>query len=648
MLTGSASNVEPGGQPAGTFLQKKLSNVFEMGLENDRDTLDILAHMSTFVTENNLRTRRNLRGEIEKQNLAVNREFFEALRKQKEQVDSLCEDINVMSNCCEQMIHQLNATKEKTHGLISKTSKMKKESSRLERNHALAKALLDHFQLRPEEIRVLHGSPKNLTIEEGFYATLDKLRRIHDDCKHLVRSQQPTAGLEIMENMTLHMEAAYEHLFRWIQSECRLTTDESTLFRLSKGLAALHARPLLFKKALAEYANARRAAVLRSFIDALTRTTPGGGKPIEFYSRDALRYIGDILAWVHQTVATERENFKVLIAKCETCDLEAMASQAIAHITEGLSLPIKQRFEQIMTQEANAVTLYRIWNMVNFYNASLDVQPLDSADIRDSLLCYTLGELLALSKKLFTNSLVGHTTRLLERVESPPADLGPPQCFQTTLTLLRQILSCQDSLLTEERQQDIGQILDLMIDPLLQSCQLSASKLQAPVDMATYITNCLYTLCTVFCVYEHTEGKLELCKAQVDAHLATLVSEQCAQLLGSLDMSALYRMTEEFSTTPGGFGGPASALPGCDSIAAQMFAHKLEEFLDKPDLMTIPQVYLLLSGLHRQEVRQRTLTVLCDSYEKLFTIVTDPVNGYSDIHLRTPEDVRSILLPSNK
>lgn len=30
-----------------------------------------------------------------------------------------------------------------------------------------------------------------------------------------VRSQQPTAGLEIMENMTLHMEAAYEHLFRY-------------------------------------------------------------------------------------------------------------------------------------------------------------------------------------------------------------------------------------------------------------------------------------------------------------------------------------------------------------------------------------------------------------------------------------------------
>lgn len=97
-----------------------------------------------------------------------------------------------------------------------------------------------------------------------------------------------------------------------------------------------------------------------------------------------------------------------------------------------------------MTQEANAVTLYRIWNMVNFYNASLDVQPLDSADIRDSLLCYTLGELLALSKKLFTNSLVGHTTRLLERVESPPADLGPPQCFQVSILepSKRRVITC--------------------------------------------------------------------------------------------------------------------------------------------------------------------------------------------------------------
>ena len=125
-----------------------------------------------------------------------------------------------------------------------------------------------------------------------------------------------------------------------------------------------------------------------------------------------------------------------------------------------------------------------------------------------------------------------------------------------------------------------------MIDPLIQSCQLSASKLSAP-DMAAYITNCLYTLCTVLCVYEYTEQKLELCKAQIEAHLSTLVSEQCSVLLGSLNMGSLYKMCEDPSLV---INGSASALPGYDSMAVQTFASKFEEFLAKPDLMTIPQV----------------------------------------------------------
>lgn len=63
---------------------------------------------------------------------------------------------------------------------------MKKESSKLENNHALASAVLVHFQLTPEEIRLLQGTPKDLTVEDGFYTALDKLKKIHDDCKYLV------------------------------------------------------------------------------------------------------------------------------------------------------------------------------------------------------------------------------------------------------------------------------------------------------------------------------------------------------------------------------------------------------------------------------------------------------------------------------
>ena len=43
-------------------------------------------------------------------------------------------------------------------------------------------------------------------------------------------------------------------------------------------------------------------------MDALTRGGPGGlPRPIEIHAHDPLRYIGDMLAWVHQAIAGEHE-----------------------------------------------------------------------------------------------------------------------------------------------------------------------------------------------------------------------------------------------------------------------------------------------------------------------------------------------------
>ena len=52
----------------------------------------------------------------------------------------------------------------------------------------------------------------------------------------------------------------------------------------------------------------RQATLLSSFITALTRGGPSGyPRPIELHAHDPLRYVGDMLAWVHQAIAAERE-----------------------------------------------------------------------------------------------------------------------------------------------------------------------------------------------------------------------------------------------------------------------------------------------------------------------------------------------------
>lgn len=62
----------------------------------------------------------------------------------------------------------------------------------------------------------------------------------------------------------------------------------------------------------------RRNAIFRAFNEALTQGGPGGTpRPIEIHAHDPMRYIGDMLAWLHQTVASEREFLESLLNSSE-------------------------------------------------------------------------------------------------------------------------------------------------------------------------------------------------------------------------------------------------------------------------------------------------------------------------------------------
>lgn len=70
-----------------------------------------------------------------------------------------------------------------------------------------------------------------------------------------------------------------------------------------------------------ELAVARQEAVARAFINALTRGGPGGTpRPIELQAHDSLRYIGDMLAWIHQACASEKEMLETLFQKSPNKD----------------------------------------------------------------------------------------------------------------------------------------------------------------------------------------------------------------------------------------------------------------------------------------------------------------------------------------
>ncbi|XP_070265236.1 conserved oligomeric Golgi complex subunit 6 isoform X1 [Myotis yumanensis] len=649
----------PSAQPNNP-LSRKLHKILETRLDNDKEMLEALKALSTFFVENSLRTRRNLRGDIERRSLAINEEFVSIFKEVKEELESINEDVQAMSSCCQDMTSRLQAAKEQTQDLIVKTTKLQAESQRLEIRAQVADAFLSKFQLTSDEMSVLRGTREG-PITEDFFKGLGRVKQIHNDVKVLLRTNQQTAGLEIMEQMALLQETAYERLYRWAQSECRTLTQESCDISpvLTQAMEALQDRPVLYKYTLDEFGTARRSTVVRGFIDALTRGGPGGTpRPIEMHSHDPLRYVGDMLAWLHQATASEKEHLEALLKHVTTQGVEENIQEVVGHITEGVCRPLKVRIEQVIVAEPGAVLLYKISNLLKFYHHTISGIVGNSA----TTLLTTIEEMHLLSKKIFFNSLSLHASKLMDKllktliqgdekkifsfpasVELPPPDLGPSSALNQTLMLLREVLASHDSSVVplDARQADFVQVLSCILDPLLQMCTVSASNL-GTADMATFMVNSLYMMKTTLALFEFTDRRLEMLQFQIEAHLDTLINEQASYVLTRSGLSYIYNTIQQHKPEQGSLAN----FPNLDSVALKAAMVQFDRYLSAPDNLLMPQLNFLLSTTVKEQIIKQSTELVCRAYGEVYTAVMNPVNEYKDpesILHRSPQQVQTLL-----
>ncbi|EHB07452.1 Conserved oligomeric Golgi complex subunit 6 [Heterocephalus glaber] len=522
--------------------------------------LEALKALSTFFVENSLRTRRNLRGDIERRSLAINEEFVNIFKKVKEELESINEDVQAMSSCCQDMTSRLKAAKEQTQDLIVKTTKLQTESQRLEIRAQVADAFLSKFQLTSDEMSLLR---------------------------------------EIMEQMALLQETAYERLYRWAQSECRTLTQESCDVSpvLTQAMEALQDRPVLYK------------------------------------------YVGDMLAWLHQATASEKEHLETFLKLVTTQGVEENIQEVVGHITEGVCRPLKVRIEQVIVAEPGAVLLYKISNLLKFYHHTISGIVGNSA----TTLLTIIEEMHLLSKKIFFNSLSLHASKLMDKVELPPPDLGPSSALNQTLMLLREVLASHDSSVIplDARQADFVQVLSCVLDPLLQMCTVSASNL-GTADMATFMVNSLYMMKTTLALFEFTDRRLEMLQFQIEAHLDTLISEQASYVLTRVGLSYIYNTVQQHKPEQGCLAN----LPNLDSVALKAAMVQFDRYLSAPDNLLMPQLNFLLSATVKEQIVKQSTDLVCRAYGEVYAAVMSPANEYKDpesILHRSPQQVQALL-----
>jgi len=621
---------------------RKLNKILESRIENDKDLLESLRTLSEFFPENSIRSRRNLRSEIEKRSLVLNEEFLDAFRNIKENLDGVCNQISAMSECSDNMLSRLKQVKLQTNELISKTTKLQNEKKEVENKLKIADRFIDKFQLKNEEIQYLCES-NNSGLHPQFFDVLSKVKSIHENCIVLLRTNQQTAGLEIMEQMAMHQESAFERLYRWTQNECRLMCNDSVEVNdfLSTAMFTLANRPILFKYTLDEYCSSRRNAIVKLFIDALTKGGPNGTlRPIELNSHDPLRYMGDMLAWIHQSTASENEFLRSLLRKFnENPELDKNIKDSLGIIMDGVCRALKIRVEQVLVSQHDTI-LYKISNLIKFYEHTIRSRMNDNCE-----LIATLNEMYTLSYKMFLNSLNIHATRLLDKIEPPNYELMPNEDFRKTLMLIKDIFdSYNNSVVTmDSKKDDYIQILDCVIEPMVQMSSLSAINLPA-IDMAVYLINCLYTIYATLSLYEYTDKKLEKLEAQIEAHLDTLINEQAYFILTKTDLLDAYKIIQ---THDAKIRGPLVNVLGMDSNTLKTAMSKFDTYLSSPDNFIVSQCNLIIGSNIRLKLKKKSVELICNAYKLIYEAIVDPANGYTNsaaIVPRTLEQVCSLLI----
>ncbi|KAL7288451.1 hypothetical protein TKK_0017533 [Trichogramma kaykai] len=616
-------------------IRRKIRYLVDERPENDPEVIEALKYISTFYTENTEESLKNLETTLKERGQMLDEEEAKAYKAVKDILDRMNIGAKGMGKHMDEVTDLLQKAKSDSTDIIAKAKKLQFEVDKVAKQQEIIAALIETFTLTDEETAILQGSSKDAPITEEFFSVLDRAQEIHNNCQQLLKLGMQTLALDIMQDMTSVQEAALERIYRWMQTQCRHVENEQLIPLLVKSMSKLQARPVLFKYILDEYCTNRRSTIVSAFIDALTLGKGQGSdsNPIEMHANDPKRYVGDILAWLHQAIPVEKENLLVLLKLCDKTNMTDQIDQALSTITEGLCHPLKSRIEHIVAVEAPSTVLYSVTTLIRYYRATL--KPI----MHDSVLDRMFGDLLDLSEKSFVSRLQRETrTALGERAEPPANDLVPSPSVSRLLSLLNEVLSVAS--IAEDREKDMLQIVSCIIDPLLQEVNETASRLPT-VDMAVYLLNCMHQIHSTLALYEYMDQRLERLQAQSDAQIDTLTSEQASSLVAHLNLGPIYTILQ------GKDQGPLSTIPGMDPLSIKEFTNKLDTFLVMPDVLLLPQISLLQSSVHRSSTQRRAFEVIGAIYKQLYEACHDPRNQYQNpgaLFTHTPDQLSKALL----
>ncbi|KAL8674905.1 MAG: hypothetical protein Q9168_000708 [Polycauliona sp. 1 TL-2023] len=433
---------------------------------------------------------------------------FSQVAEQLKRVGSIISSLNA---CCEDMRRHVAAARQENAPILEEASTLLKEKDDLDKKNQLLVAFKNHFTLTEEELKLLTSTSE--AINADYFAVFGRTKQIHADCQVLLGSENQRLGLELMEQSSRQLNSGYQKLYNWVQKEFKALDLESPQINASirRSLRTLAERPALFENCLDSFSEARKHVLTDAFYSALTGSSGNDDramKPIEFHAHDALRYVGDILAWTHSATVSERESLESLfisegdeMAKGiragrqsepwsamdgESFDGRKALGSLVNRNMAGVARALRQRIEQAVQSQDDSVAIYKIANLISFYRVTLTKLLGPDSSIMEALSALEQGVM-----SQFGALQSDQTATAQAELTQVSPDLSVPDVLEQTLTQVKALLQSYESSLTPlaSREDDFKPILSQTLKPVLVTCDSLAKALDTPAA-DIFLLNC--------------------------------------------------------------------------------------------------------------------------------------------------------------
>lgn len=541
----------------------------------DAEFRDALALLDDRGITNSAATRRQLRLNLQKEVIESNGDVISEFGKVSDQLRRIGATINKLNKSYEEIKSHISAAHESTETVIQDASSLMTQRRQVETKQHLLTAFNKHFLLSEQELAALTSTAE--PVDEQFFAVLNKAKRIRKDCETLLGFENQALGLEIMEQTSKNLNLAFQKLYRWIQREFKTLNLENPQMGspIRRALRVLAERPSLFQSCLDLFVEAREQVLSDTFFTALTGSSPAGipdrsVKPIELAAHDSLRYVGDMLAWIHSAAVSEREALEILfiyegdeIAR----GIQAGRENEIWHLVEdenseqppfdpvkalnelvdrdmsGAARILRQRLEQVIQTNEEVILAYKLANFLNFYRVTFAklLTP-------ESVLVDSLQGLEAEALRQFRSLMRDYVGNLQAEFQQTPTSLEPPGFLHEAFEQLAAVMKTYETSLTstDSREADFQPILAESFDPFVFGCQGMAETLEHPAD-SIFSINYLGTAIAILSMYDFTQGRATELREGVEKHSQKLIDSQHMFFSRESGLDSLFTSIEPLS-----------------------------------------------------------------------------------------------------